>query len=157
MKIAKKFVAVILVLYTCLFAFACTDENDGVTVEVSLSITCANVFLPENAGLLDENIAAILPPDGVIFPLASVAARDKQTVYSLVLAVTRENKIHCEASKGYIKAVCNLYEKACGEESGWVFLINGEFSSAGANSVYVRDGDKIEWIYSVKRGDISVG
>ncbi len=134
-----------------------TSADGKELFEVYLSVSCANVFLPENDGRLDSSVKEILPSSGIIFESGSVKAENKQTVYALIVSVLRENKIHCESSNGYVKGINNLYEKACGADSGWVFLINGEFSSAGANSVYVKENDRIEWLYSVEKGDVSGG
>ena len=132
------------------------DSEEKNTFDVYLSVSCSIVFADGNDGLLDKSVKEILPQDGGIFS-ATVSAKKKQTVYELIISVMRDNKIHCESSRGYIKGINNLYEKACGEESGWVFFINGEFSSAGANMIYVKENDKIEWFYSVKRGDVGGG
>ena len=52
----------------------------------------------------------------------------------------------------YIEGLANIYEFDCGELSGWLYKVNGEFPTFGASDCTLSDGDVIEWIYSCERG-----
>ncbi|MBQ7794614.1 MAG: DUF4430 domain-containing protein [Clostridia bacterium] len=70
----------------------------------------------------------------------------------------REHGIHIEFSKTpaynsvYIEGIGNLYQMDCGDMSGWLYRVNGEIPDKGSSEVYIKDGDRIEWLYSCNFG-----
>ena len=53
----------------------------------------------------------------------------------------------------YVVGVNHLYEFACGELSGWTYLVNGERSGIGCDQHLLKDGDVIEWRYTCELGN----
>lgn len=51
----------------------------------------------------------------------------------------------------------HLYEFDCGNESGWMYKVNGWFPNYGCSSYYLEDGDVIVWTYSCKGLGADVG
>ena len=111
------------------------SENAAPTCTVSIS--CAAIL--ENPDWLNAEKADLIPPDGV-------------------LRVCRENKIHMEFSEtpvyqsAYIEGIGNLYEFDCGEGSGWMYRVNGEFPNYGCSRYTLADGDTVEWVYTCDFG-----
>ena len=62
-----------------------------------------------------------------------------ESVFDVLKRVCRENKIHMEFSEtpvyqsAYIEGIGNLYEFDCGEGSGWMYRVNGEFPNYGCS------------------------
>lgn len=87
----------------------------------------------------------------LIFELAPVSIKKGDTALSVLKSLTKEKKIHMETSgKGdseYVKGIDNIYEFDKGPQSGWIFYINGEFSSQSAGKTVLKDGDMVEWVY----------
>jgi len=52
----------------------------------------------------------------------------------------------------YIEGIGNLYEFDCGELSGWMYSVNGEFPMYGMSQYEVKDGDVIEVVYTCDLG-----
>ena len=48
----------------------------------------------------------------------------------------------------YIRGIANIYEFDCGELSGWTYKVNNKSPNVGCSLYELKDGDKIEWIYT---------
>ncbi|MGE5390720.1 MAG: S-layer homology domain-containing protein [Deltaproteobacteria bacterium] len=54
---------------------------------------------------------------------------------------------------GYVAGIGNLTEKKPGYPmSGWLFRVNGVFLPSGAESTIIKNGDSIEWLYTMDGG-----
>ena len=54
---------------------------------------------------------------------------------------------------GYVAGIGNLTEKKPGYPlSGWLFRVNGTFPPSGAESTFIKKGDKVEWLYTLDGG-----
>ena len=91
-------------------------------------------------------------------PAAEVTFSQGESVYDVLQRVCRENKIHMESSftpvynSAYIEGIGNLYEFDCGEGSGWMYRVNGEFPNYGCSRYVLQDGDTVEWVYTCDLG-----
>ena len=77
--------------------------------------------------------------------------------------VLRQQKIHYENvdanayGSTYIEGIGNLYEFDCGEESGWLYFVNGTSLGLGCSGYTVANGDEILFAYTCDFGaDLSV-
>ena len=52
----------------------------------------------------------------------------------------------------YVEGINQLYEFDCGQNSGWMYSVNGWFPNYGCSSYTVEDGDNIEWKYTCNLG-----
>ena len=72
--------------------------------------------------------------------------------------VCRDNGIHMEFSNtpmynsAYIEGIGNLYEFDCGEQSGWMYAVNGWFPNYGCSRYALKDGDTVKWVYTCDYG-----
>ena len=119
--------------------------------EVTLSIRCDTI-----AGLGDSEF---VPEDGCILETTTYAFAQDETVYDILVRAVKENKLHMEKKKTgsgtrdyYICGIANIYEYDWGELSGWMYYVNGESPSVGCGEYRVKDGDRIEWLYTREIG-----
>jgi hypothetical protein len=54
----------------------------------------------------------------------------------------------------YVYSISSLPEKACGAQSGWVYLVNGVQPSQSCSNYVLQDGDRVQWRYTVTPGDV---
>ena len=50
-----------------------------------------------------------------------------------------------------------MYQFDCGDESGWMYKVNGWFPNYGAGRYEVEDGDTVEWHYSCEGSGADLG
>ena len=120
----------------------------------TISIKCSAAL---SSAALKKEKTAILPPDGVILE-TKAEFRDGESVFDVLQRETKSKKIHMEFSNtpgigsAYVEGIGNLYEHDCGELSGWVYRVNGEFPKYSCSEYKLKKGDKVEWLYSCDLG-----
>ena len=119
--------------------------------EVTFTIRCDTI-----AGLGDSEF---IPEDGCILKETTYAFAQDETVYDILVRAIKDNKLHMEKKKTgsgprdyYICGIANIYEYDWGELSGWMYYVNGESPSVGCGEYRVKDGDRIEWLYTREIG-----
>ena len=134
-----------------------TDTPSESTVPTcTVSISCAAIL--ENLDRLNAEKADLIPADGVLLAPTAVEFTEGESVFDVLKRVCRENKIHMEFSEtpvyqsAYIEGIGNLYEFDCGEGSGWMYRVNGEFPNYGCSRYTLADGDTVEWVYTCDFG-----
>lgn len=117
-----------------------------------LSINCAAIR--DNLEDLNQDKLELVPEDGVILAQTEVAFFLGDTCFDILLRECKERKIHLKYStiplykSKYVEGIHNLYEFDCGEQSGWIYRVNGVVFSTGSSAYELADGDVVEWIYS---------
>ena len=107
---------------------------------------------------LNAEKADLIPADGVLLAPTAVEFTEGESIFDVLKRVCRENKIHMEFSEtpvyqsAYIEGIGNLYEFDCGEGSGWMYRVNGEFPNYGCSRYTLADGDTVEWVYTCDFG-----
>ncbi|MBE6623035.1 MAG: DUF4430 domain-containing protein [Ruminococcaceae bacterium] len=133
-----------------------SEENTEKELTCTLSVRCGTVL--ENIEKLDGEKVEIVPEDGIIFAEKEVVFYEGESVFNVLLREMNQNKIHLEFTdtpiynSTYIEGIANLYEFDCGELSGWMYRVNGIFPGFGCSQYKLRDGDKIEWLYTCDLG-----
>lgn len=131
------------------------QESAG-TPMCTISISCAAI-LP-HVGDLAAATAELVPSDGWLLPPVETALEEGESVFDLLKRVCRDNKLHMEFSTSpvygtaYIEGLCNLYEFDCGDGSGWMYSVNGEFPNYGCSQYTLKDGDVVAWVYTCDFG-----
>ncbi|MGI6590145.1 MAG: DUF4430 domain-containing protein [Eggerthellaceae bacterium] len=120
--------------------------------QVTIQIRCDTILHHK------KNLAAgkskYVPANGVILGTTTVTFAKGDTVLDVLKAACRSAGIPLEYQYApvydsyYIEGVNNLYEKDCGEQSGWVYQVNGWTPNVGCSQYKVSDGDAIVWAYS---------
>ena len=101
---------------------------------------------------------SIVPSNGIILAETAVTFNEGETVFDVLKRQLKERGIHLEFVSApmynsmYIEGIANLYEFDCGELSGWMYRVNGWFPNYGCSGYTLKDGDKIEWIYTCDLG-----
>ena len=97
--------------------------------------------------------SSIIPADGIILGRTEVVIDKGQTAYDQLVSAVRAHSIHLEVNRvGYVSGIANVYEMEYGDLSGWMFRINGEFSSVSCSEYVLSEGDLVEWLYTKNIG-----
>jgi len=132
-----------------------TKDKDK-KLKATLSVTCKSIL--NNMHLFNMDKIEVLPEDGIIYGTKTVLFYEGESVFDLLLREMQENKIHMEFvmtpiyNSHYIEGINNIYEFDCGELSGWMYKVNDWFPNYGASRYLLKDGDKVEWIYTCDLG-----
>ncbi len=134
------------------------DKNSVTNKEMNcaLSVRCDTVL--DNIKWLDKEKHKLIPDNGVIFEEEQVVFYEGETVFNLLLREMKKNKIHMEFvntpvyNSVYIEGINNLYEYDCGELSGWVYKVNNWFPNYGCSKYELKEGDKVEFVYTCNLG-----
>jgi hypothetical protein len=108
--------------------------------------------------LLSPEKEDILPPDGVLLAEVEVPLNEGESAFDILLRATLDRAIHMEHTSpplyksSYIEGIGNIYEFDCGELSGWMYRVNGEYPNYGAGKHPMQDGDLLEWVYTCDLG-----
>ena len=122
----------------------------------TLSVRCDTIL--ENIELFDNEKLELVPKDGIIYAQQTVTFYEGESVFNLLVREMKRNKIHLEFentpiyNSAYIEAIANLYEFDCGELSGWMYKVNDWFPNYGCSRYQLKDGDKVEWVYTCDLG-----
>jgi len=130
--------------------------SSGGSLSCTLSIRCDTVL--NNMDRLNPEKRELIPEDGVLLREKNVGFDAGESVFDVLYRAVRDEKIHMEFSDSalygsvYIEGIGNLYEFDCGELSGWMYSVNGEFPMYGMSQYEVKDGDVIEVVYTCDLG-----
>ena len=127
------------------------NENEKITV--TFSVDCRNAI---NYGILSQgSFAQVLPADGIILSTSAITVKTGENVMSALKKILKENRINFSiSSSGYVRMIGGLSEFDCGAYSGWMYKVNGVLPSVSTKSYPLKDGDKVEFVYTCKMGDV---
>lgn len=119
--------------------------------------------LLNNMDLLHPSLRSdqYVPRNGIILgPTRYELLSDNETVWDILVRATKEHNIQMEYQGAdqniynsvYIEGINHLYEFSAGELSGWMYSVNGDFPNYGSSQYILKDGDVIEWHYTVDLG-----
>ncbi|OOB77915.1 MAG: hypothetical protein ATN34_00485 [Epulopiscium sp. Nele67-Bin002] len=141
-----------IILLITLFLVACSSQEEPVSnFEVTFLIKCDTLL--GNLDKIDEIKHSLIPDNGIIYENYALEAYEGESVFDILLRVTRDNKIHMEYvdtpiyNSAYIEGINNLYEFDAGNLSGWTYRVNDVFPNYGCSQYKVQAGDIVEWIY----------
>ncbi len=134
----KKLLSLVVVL---VLLCGCGNTNK---VTVKVEIDCSDILA--NYNMLDESLKdeKYVPSNGIILKETEITVDENATALDVLKAVAKENNIHIDASDGYVKGINYIYEKSCGEMSGWVYEVNNE---PIMTEYTVSEGNLITWKY----------
>ena len=122
----------------------------------TLEIRCDTLL--ENLDRLSPGKAALVPGDGILLAKTTVTFAPGETVFDVLSRVLREKQLHFEYvdarayGSAYIEGIGNLYEFDCGDQSGWLFFVNGISPGLGCTAYAVDNGDEILFAYTCDMG-----
>ncbi len=119
----------------------------------SFTVDCKNAI---DYGILENpNFAGILPQNGVIFSDSNVQFSEGESVMTVLKRALKSQKIACSVPNGYVRSIAGLSEKDCGETSGWLYRVNGKLPTVSCKYYTLQAGDRVEFIYTCRMGDVS--
>ena len=130
-----------------------TEENKE--LYCTLSISCETIL--EDVSRLDESKRELVK-NGIILPATQVEFSEGESVFDVLLRETKARKIHMEFvntpvyDSVYIEGIGNIYEFDAGELSGWMYRVNAEFPNFGCSKYILKNGDRIEFVYTCDLG-----
>lgn len=122
--------------------------------ECTIEIRCDTIL--DNMDALADGKEGYVPSDGCILVKSTVKFTEGDTVFDILERSCSSSEIQLEYAwtpvydSYYIEGINNLYEFDCGNESGWMFSVNGKFPNYGCSSYEVSEGDEIIWSYTCK-------
>jgi hypothetical protein len=123
-------------------------SKENIIGKVLMSINCSDVNDSENK---------YIPSNGVILAETEFAISEGDTAYDILIDASKKFSIQVENNgtdeMAYIVGINYLYEFQYGDLSGWIFRVNGVDSDRGCSDYVLKDGDKVEWIYTCNFGN----
>ena len=96
------------------------------------------------------------PADGVILAEEKIPMAEGESAFDQLLEATRMHRIQMEfdgtTAGTYVRGIGYLYEFAFGDLSGWMYKVNGVYADVGCSQYRLRDGDRVEWVYTKTLG-----
>lgn len=128
------------------------EENHTCTI----SIECSSIL--DNWDDLKSSKAEFVPSDGWILYTSEISFTPGDTVFDVLKSACSQAGIQMSSrytpmyGSYYIEGINQLYEFDCGQNSGWMYSVNGWFPNYGCSEYKVEDGDNIEWKYTCNLG-----
>lgn len=124
-----------------------TEEVTGAKITTTISINCDTI---------KESGKEHVPDDGVILPETTITVTDGASAYEQLVSACKTYSIQLEtegtAKDAYVAGLAYIYEYDFGDLSGWMFKVNGTFADVGCGSIKLKEGDKVEWVYTTDLG-----
>lgn len=114
----------------------------------TVEIECKSILSKKNNFKKD---ISLVPSNGIILSTVSVNFDDGASAYDVLQKVCAQNGIALNAQKSsfgiYIVGIGGIDEKDCGQQSGWVYTVNGKSPSVGLGNYKIKNGDSIVLSY----------
>ena len=131
------------------------------TYTCTIEIRCDTIL--NNMQDLTPGLDVYVPDSGTILPTTTVTFTEGETVFDVLKRICDARGIQIEYSytpmygSYYIEGINHLYEFDCGQQSGWMYKVNGWFPNYGCSSYKLEAGDTIVWAYTCKGLGTDVG
>lgn len=114
----------------------------------TVEIECKSILNKKNKFKKD---ISLVPSNGIILSPVSVNFDDGATAFDVLQKACTQNGIALNAQKSsfgvYIVGIGGIDEKDCGQQSGWVYTVNGKSPSVGLGNYKIKNGDSIVLSY----------
>ncbi|MCI8610780.1 MAG: DUF4430 domain-containing protein [Clostridiales bacterium] len=117
-----------------------TQQDAGTTADVQNSVTVKIIC--------DDTVTKEVWEDPVILEETEYSLEGETDAFTVLKEVAEKNKIVLVHSDGYVTGIGGLSTGDAGENSGWMFQVNGELASVGASDYMVQNGDQLVWFYT---------
>ena len=161
----KRFIYLMMVMLLIITISGCSsksgsaevaDTNGDGKLTCTLEVRCDTLL--SHLDELKADKAALVPGGGLLLEETEVEFDPGESVFDVFRKVLKEEKIHFEYTDAavynsvYIEGIGNLYEFDCGEQSGWMFSVNGTYPGLGCSAYTLADGDVIVFSYTCDLG-----
>lgn len=147
----------VIVISTLLLALCFVSNSESAKdITVYVSIDCSSIN--NNYDKLDNSLknGKYIPADGIILSETAVTVKEGDSVLDLTKKACSENDIQLEYSQSpkdsYVQGINYIYEFSCGDLSGWMYSVNGEFAHVGCSDYPLKNGDYVVWQYTCDLG-----
>lgn len=119
--------------------------------EASLAIDVSDIL--KNYDSLDKGLQSdeFVPKSGKILEAKSYEVTDGMTAYDLLKKAAEDNNIKLDAKNTdygmYVEGINSVAAGSCGQNSGWMYSVNGKDPGVGADAYKLQAGDKVEFFY----------
>lgn len=127
----------------------------------TIEIRCDTIL--NNMKDLTPGLDVYVPDNGTILAATTVSFTTGETVFDVLNRICNERNIQIEYSytplygSYYIEGINHLYEFDCGQQSGWMYKVNGWFPNYGCSSYKLEGGETIVWAYTCKGLGTDIG
>lgn len=127
----------------------------------TIEIRCDTIL--NNMADLTAGKNQYVPENGTILATSTLPFAEGETVFDLLKKACELAGLQLEYSwtpmynSYYIEGINHLYEFDCGNESGWMYKVNGWFPNYGCSAYPLKNGDVIVWTYTCKGLGADVG
>lgn len=127
----------------------------------TIEIRCDTIL--NNMKDLTPGLDVYVPDNGTILAATTVSFTAGETVFDVLNRICNEWNIQIEYSytplygSYYIEGINHLYEFDCGQQSGWMYKVNGWFPNYGCSSYKLGGGETIVWAYTCKGLGTDIG
>lgn len=131
-----------------------STSSDASVSKCTISIKCTSIL--DNLDALSAGKESYVPKNGIILSTSTVEFNEGATAYDILKRVCSAAGIQIEAAytpaygSYYVEGINHLYEFDCGDQSGWIYKVNGWSPNYGASQYKVKNGDSIVWGYTCK-------
>ena len=138
-----------------------TSDSGASALTCTITIRCDTIL--DNMGDLTEGKNQYVPANGCILATSTLTFEEGETVFDVLKRACALAGIQLEYSwtpmynSYYIEGINHLYEFDCGNESGWMYKVNGWFPNYGCSAYTLEDGDAIVWCYTCQGLGADVG
>ena len=142
-----------------------SKPNDPPKPETKMSCTieirCDTIL--NNMQDLKPGLDVYVPDSGTILPTTTITFTEGETVFDVLKRICDARGIQIEYSytpmygSYYVEGINNLREFDCGQQSGWMYKVNGWFPNYGCSKYILDAGDEIVWCYTCKGLGTDVG
>lgn len=132
------------------------ENDDKVTqttsseINCSITIECKSIL--DNMDDLKKGHESYVPKNGIMLDNYKATLKSKSTVYDLLKKACNDKGITYTAVASiysvYIAGINNIDQKDCGDGSGWMYSVNGNFPNVSVDSKKLKDGDKVVFTYT---------
>ncbi len=131
-------------------------QESGHEITVTVSVSCETVL--SNMDKINEKInpISVIPDDGMIIAKTETGLSRGDSAFDALASAAREKRVRVDYIGSvyglYITAIGNIYEYGFGENSGWVYRVNGEVPDKSCGEYVLSDGDFLEFLYTCDLG-----
>ena len=132
------------------------EKKDTIIGKCTISVDCKTIL--DNKDTLDLELRDAVPKDGVILKKTKVDLHKGDTAYSVLYKTMKDKNISMEnsdtAGSKYVKGIDNFYEFSCGQQSGWLYQVNGKTPNKSSGDYKLKNNDVVAWRFTCKKGDV---
>ncbi len=114
-----------------------------------ITVECKSIL--SNMDKLKEGHEEFVPENGIIISKTKCDFEDGESVYDVLKRTCKNKGVKLSSRKTaygiYVSGINNLDEFDCGNQSGWVYTVNGSSPAFSCGKYSVCQGDKIVFKY----------